>query len=169
MYRIFRVFLQHSMRFLWYSGLFQPISGIFRAFSVLFSVYSAYFPSIPSISVHFLLFRSISVHFGLFLFIFHFIPLICDFPSIFRIFPYFRLVSLQFSILGSDRSEFGSSTDPSPFLCQPQLHFRHSPYVIVLLSSELLLPLLYYDPSLLFYSVYKSGKLGSLRQLVIQY
>ena len=82
MYRIFSDLLHHSLAFPWNSRLFLITSVCSMTISI------------RSVSLRYLLICSIIRPFRVF----------CLLPSIFL----FRLVSFQFSILGSDRSESGS-------------------------------------------------------------
>ena len=114
--------------------MFPPVPDHFRTFY-------AYF--VPFFSVVFLIIP-LSVPFH----VFHL------FPSI----PLFRLVSFQFSILGSDCSE---SSDPFTFLFGHNSVSHWSPYIIVFWSHDPHFPFELWSVLLLFCSVYKSGKLCS--------
>ena len=137
MYRIFSNLLYRSPAFLWHSCLFPTIS-----------VCSITIP-IRSVSLRCLWFVPLSI------------------PSMFfRLIPstsLFRLVSFQFSILGSDRSEFRSLLLSVYISVQPQSCFRWSPCqcFIVFWSYDLCFPFRIMIRFLLFCSVYKFGKLCS--------
>ena len=118
--------------------IFSDLPMIFRPFPYVLCL----FLSVPSFSVVFLIIPS-SVPFR----VFRLLPFI----------PLFRLVSFQFSILGSDRSESGSPSDPFTFLFSYNSVFRWSPYVIVLWSYDPRFPFKLWSILLLFCSVYKSG------------
>ena len=81
----------------------------------------------------------------------------CLFPSI----SLFRLVSFQFSLLGSDRSESGSLLSIRLHFCSATIPFLLISVFYCLLILWLPFPLQTMIYFLLFCSVYKSGKLCS--------
>ena len=100
-------------------------------------------PSVPSISVVVSIILLIVLSR-----VFHLIPSIS----------LFRIISFQFSILGSNRSEFGSPSDSFTFLFQPQ--FR-SPLFPICYSYDFCYSFELWSVFLLFGPVYKSSKLCS--------
>ena len=134
-HRTFSNLLHRSLAFPWHSRLFPTISVCSMTISIC------------SVSLRYLLICSVIRPFRVF----------CLFPPI----SLFWLVSFQFSILGSDRSESGSLLSICLHSCSATIPFPVDLRVYCPLTLWPPFPLRIMIRFLLFYSVYKPGKLCS--------